>query len=40
MQHVEEHLGKITTTGEWATDAELFAVASVLQTDNVVGAEI
>lgn len=33
VQNVEEHLGKMTTTGEWATDAELFAAASLLQTD-------
>lgn len=33
VQHVEEHLGKMTTTSEWATDAELFAAASLLHTD-------
>ena len=33
VQNVEEHLGKMTTTSEWATDAELFAAASLLQTD-------
>ena len=36
VQHVEEHLGKMATTSEWATDAELFAAASLLQTDTML----
>ena len=37
VQHVEEHLGKMTTTSEWVTNTELFAAASLLQTDICCG---